>query len=131
MDTRRVPPSEHLPPEHLRPIIELTSGLEDLNLGKRSELMTPAPRLDEDGETKEGSAGRTTQRTLDLAAACACMDALPKDQEEVVARKVGLDVGPLRSWNKKLKAGYHGLEAAAAYDAVMSELWGQPHQTCA
>jgi hypothetical protein len=62
--------AEALPPEHLLPLVELVSYLQDLNEGRRPRFFQPAERPD------RGNPGRNTDNTAAFAVACAAVDAL-------------------------------------------------------
>jgi len=106
--------------EHLILLVELVSCLEDLNRGKRPELLKPAPR------EKQGNPGLSQGRAVRLGFACAAIDILSDNRadsvdnvEKEVARAIGMEVGALKSWRKGFNAGSKDPQARIAYDGVL------------
>jgi hypothetical protein len=118
-----------IPSEHLILLVELVSGLEDLNRGRKPELMKPAPR------EKRGNPGLSQGRAVRLGTACAAIDILSDNRadsvenvEKEVARAIGMEVGALKSWRKAFNAGKHP-QARVAYDGILPQICRQddPH----
>jgi hypothetical protein len=109
-----------IPPEHLILLVELVSGLGDLNRGRQPELMKPAPR------EKEGNPGLSQERAVRLGFACAAIDIMSDNRadsvgnaEEEVAGATGMEVGALKSWRKAFNAGTKDRQARIAYDGIL------------
>jgi len=109
-----------IPSQHLILLVELVSGLGDLNRGKRPELLKPAPR------EKAGNPGLPQGRAFRLGTACAAIDILSENRadsvenvEKEVARAIGMEVGALKSWRKAFNAGRKDPQARMAYDDVL------------
>jgi hypothetical protein len=109
-----------IPSEHLILLVELVSGLGDLNRGKRPELLKPAPR------EKQGNPGLSQERAFKLGTACAAIDILSGDRadsienvEKEVARAIGMEVGALKSWRKAFNARSKDPQARIAYNGVL------------
>jgi hypothetical protein len=109
-----------IPSEHLILLVELVSCLEDLNRGKRPELLKPAPR------EKQGNPGLSVKRAFKLGTACAAIDILSDDRadsvenaEKEVARAIDMEVSALKSWRKAFNAGRKDPQARMAYDDVL------------
>jgi hypothetical protein len=109
-----------IPPEHLILLVELVSGLGDLNRGKRPELLKPAPR------EKAGNPGLPQGRAFRLGTACAAIDILSDNRadtvenvETEVARAIGMEIGALKSWRKAFNAGSKDPQAHIAYERVL------------
>src|SRR5262249_3615988 len=108
------------PSEHLILLVELVSCLEDLNRGKRPELLRPAPR------EKQGNPGLSVKRAFKLGTACAAIVILSDNRadsvdnvEKEVARAMDMEVGALKSWRKAFNAGRKDPQARMAYDNVL------------
>src|SRR5262249_50172651 len=67
-----------IPSEHLILLVELVSGLGDLNRGKRPELLKPAPR------GKPGNPGLPQRHAFRLGTACAAIDILSDNRADTV-----------------------------------------------
>jgi hypothetical protein len=109
-----------IPSQHLILLVELVSGLGDLNRGKRPELLKPAPR------EKAGNPGLPQGRAFRLGTACAAIDILSDNRadtvenvETEVARAIGMEIGALKSWRKAFNAGSKDPQAHIAYERVL------------
>jgi hypothetical protein len=109
-----------IPSEHLILLVELISGLGDLNRGRRPDLLKPAPR------EKPGNPGLPQGDAFRLGTACAAIDILSDNRagpvENVVkevARAIGMEVGALKSWRKAFNARRKDPQARRAYEGVL------------
>jgi len=109
-----------IPSQHLILLVELVSGLGDLNRGKRPELLNPAPR------EKAGNPGLPQGRAFRLGTACAAIDILSDNRadtvenvETEVARAIGMEIWALKSWRKAFNAGSKDPQAHIAYERVL------------
>ena len=109
-----------IPSEHLILLVELISGLGDLNRGRRPDLLKPAPR------EKQGNPGLPQGDAFRLGTACAAIDILSENRadsvenvEKEVARAIGMEVGALKSWRKAFNAGRKDPQARRAYNAIL------------
>jgi hypothetical protein len=109
-----------IPSEHLILLVELISGLGDLNRGRRPDLLKPAPR------EKQGNPGLPQGDAFRLGTACAAIDILSENRadsvenvEKEVARAIGMEVGALKSWRKAFNARRKDPQARMAYNGVL------------
>jgi hypothetical protein len=109
-----------IPSEHLILLVELVSGLGDLNRGRQPELLKPAARK------KRGNPGLSQERAIKLGTACAAIDILldnpantVENVEKEVARAIGMEVGALKSWRKAFNARRKDPQARIAYNGVL------------
>jgi hypothetical protein len=109
-----------IPSEHLILLVELISGLGDLNRGRRPDLLKPAPR------EKQGNPGLPQGDAFRLGTTCAAIDILSDNRadtvdnvEKEVARAIGMEVGALKSWRKGFNAGSKDPQARIAYEDVV------------
>jgi 3-oxoacyl-(acyl-carrier-protein) synthase len=121
-----------IPSEHLILLVELVSGLGDLNRGRQPELMKPAPR------EKRGNPGLSQADAFRLGTACAAIDILSDNRadsvanmEKEVAGAIGMEVSALKSWRKAFNAKRRkDPQPRIAYNSVLQILREQddPHE---